>query len=146
MVDRRNRDVGANVLQELIDGKITNDEFMNRFKFPKNTDPAIRAIFIFAWGQFSDLRAHRLTGRHALTPERRSVLDRCVLFLRTDQEFEWPLPKPSLTRGLLETIGLGRRFRVAEEEYKSKGDFEVWPFFRKGDYEARVSSRPAPFS
>lgn len=81
MIDRGNRDVSASVLQDLIDGKITNDEFMSRFKFPKNTDPAVRAIFIFAWGQFSDLRAHKLTGRHAPTPERRTVLDRCVLVL-----------------------------------------------------------------
>jgi hypothetical protein len=88
-----------------------------------------------AWGQFSDLRAHKLTGRHAPTPERRAFLERCVLFLKTDLEFEWPLPKPSLTRGLLEMVGLGRRFRAADEECKSKGDFEVWPFFRKSDYE-----------
>jgi hypothetical protein len=41
-------------------------------------------------------------------------------------------------------IGLGRRFKAAEEEYKSKGDFEVWPFFRKSDYEARVPNQPVP--
>ena len=140
MVDRGSRDVGATVLQDLIDGKITNDEFMKRFNFPKNTDRALRAIFLFAWGQFSDLGAHKLTGRHAPTPERRAFLERCVLFLKTDLEFEWPLPKPSPARGLLEMIGLGRRFRAAEEEYTSKGDFEVWPFFRKADYESRASA------
>lgn len=144
MVERGNRDVAASVLQDLIDGKITNDEFMSRFKFPKNTDPALGAIFMFAWGQFSDLRTHRLTGRDALVPERRAVMERSVLFLRTDLEFEWPPAKPSLARGLLEMIGLGRRFRAAEEEYKSKGDFEVWPFFRKADYEAHVPNQPMP--
>lgn len=144
MIDHGNRDVSASVLQDLIDGKITNDEFMSRFKFPKNTDPAVRAIYIFAWGQFSDLRVHRLTGRDAPTPERLAFLQRCVSFLRTDLEFEWPLPKPSKTRGLLEMIGLGRRFRAADEQYKSKGDFEVWPFFRKADYQARVPVQSVP--
>ncbi len=142
MVDRGNRDVGATVLRDLVDGRITNDEFMGRF--PRSTDPALRAILDFAWGQFSDLRVHKLTGRDAPTAERRACLERCYLFLRSDLEFEWPLPKPSIARGLLQIISLGRWFRASEEEYRSKGDFEVWPFFRKADYEARVLNQPAP--
>jgi hypothetical protein len=136
MVDRISRDVGATLLRDLIDGQITNDEFMSKFKFPKNTDQALRAILVFAWGQFSDLHVHKLTGHHAPTPERLAFLERCVLFLRTNLEFEWPVPKPSLRKRLLEMLGSRQVFHRSESEYMSKGDFEVWPFFRRSDYEA----------
>ena len=32
-------------------------------------------------------------------------------------------------------VGLGRWFRPSNEKYKAKGDYEVWPFLRKQDYE-----------
>ena len=139
MVDRNKRDKAAAALRDLIDGKITNDDFMAKFATCKD-DPALRAVLYFAWGQFSDLRVHTLTGNDSPTPERRAFLERCCLFLMTDLEFEWPVPKPSLGKGLLEMIGLGRWFRPSEEEYKSKGEFDVWPFFRRGDYEAHALS------
>jgi hypothetical protein len=140
LVDRANRDVGATVLRDLADGRITNDEFMRRF--PRGTDdPALRAISDFAWTQFSDLRTHTLTGRDSPTLERRTALERCYLFLRTDLEFEWPAPTDSVGRGLLQILTLGRLFRPSQEEYKSKGDFEVWPFLRRSDYEARTRSQ-----
>ena len=138
MVDRANRDVGAKILRDLIDGRITNDEFMS--KFPRGTDPALRAILDFAWTQFSDLRAHALTGRDMPTPERRAVLERCYLFLSTDLEFEWPIPQPSVGRGLLQILTLGKLFRPSEGDYMSKGDFQVWPFLRRRDYETHAPS------
>ena len=138
MVDRAKRDFGAAVLRDLLDGRITNDEFMGRF--PRGTDPALRAVLDFAWKQFSDLRAHTLTERDAPTPERRAVLERCYLFLRTDLEFEWPMPTHTIRRGLLQILSLGRLFRPSEGDYKSKGDFEVWPFLRRSEYEAHALS------
>jgi hypothetical protein len=134
MVDREGRDIGASVLRDFIDGEITNEVFASRF--PKSSDPAVRAVFYFAWGQYSDLRVHMLTGRDTPTPERHAILERCASFLRTDLEFEWPVPKPSIWKGISQAVGLGRLFRASEEKYRSKGDFEVWPFLRKTDYES----------
>jgi hypothetical protein len=136
LVDRRNRDDGAALLRDLIDGRITNDEFLG--KFPKSTDPALQAIYYFAWGQFSDLRVHKLTGHDGPPPERLAFLERCYLFLKTDLEFEWPVPKPSIGKGLLELVGLQRWFRASEEKYKSRGEFDVWPFLRRSDYETQT--------
>jgi hypothetical protein len=134
LINRQNRDVGATILRELLDGRITNEEFVT--KFPRNcADPALNAVFYFAWGQFSDLRVHTLSGRDTPAPERRAVLERCYLFLRSDLEFEWPMPKPSIRKGLLQMLGLRRRLSASEEDYKSKGEFDVWPFIRISDYE-----------
>lgn len=138
MVDRANRDVAAQILRDFIDGKITNDEFMKRF--PKCADAALWAVYEFTWRQFSDLRVHTLTGRDSPPPERKAFLERCYIFLTTDLEFEWPAPKRSLVRGLLQILTLGRCFRPSDEEYKSKGDFDFWPFLRKRDYEAHVQN------
>jgi len=136
LVDRASRDVGAIVLRDLIDGRITNDEFMS--SFPRGSDLALLAVLDFAWRQFSDLRVHTLTGRDSPTPERQAMLERCLLFLSTDLEFEWPSPRHSIGRQLLQVLTLGRCFRLSAEEYKSKGEFEVWPFLRRGDYEAHA--------
>jgi hypothetical protein len=133
MVDRRSRVIGATVLRDFIDGRITNDEFME--KFPRSTDPALNAILEFTWMQFSDLRVHKLAGHDAPTFGRRALLERCCVFLKTELEFEWPLPKHPVAWGLLQIITFGLRFRRFDEEYKSKGEFEVWPFIRRSDYD-----------
>jgi len=107
--------------------------------FPKSQDPALKAIRYFAWGQFSDLRVHTLTERDAPLPEHRALIGRCLLFLQTDLEFKWPSP-PGLGEGLLRIASLGRWSGTSEEEYKSKGDFDVWPFLKRSDYEAQIST------
>lgn len=135
-MDRENRDLGVVALRDFLEGRITNEEFVKRF--PKCNDRALSAVFYFVWGQFSDLRAHTLTGRDSPQPERRIILERCYLFLTTDLQLEWPVPKPSIAKGVLSMIGLGRWYRSAEEEYKSKGDFAVWPFYRRSDYDAHA--------
>lgn len=136
MIDRNNRNLAASNLRALIEGRITNEEFMQRF--PKSSDPALRAILQFAWGQFSDLRVHTVTGRDAPPPDQRARLERCLLFLQTDLPFEWPLP-PGVGKGLLRIVTLGHWPATSDEEYKSKGDFEVWPFLRRNDYESQIS-------
>jgi hypothetical protein len=138
LIDRRNRDVGALVLRDFLDGKITNEEFLTRF--PRSKDPALNAILYFVWGQFSDLRIHTLSGRYVPSSDRAVVLERCYLFLKTDLGFEWPVPKPSMAKGLLQIVGLRRLFSASEEQYKSRGDFEVWPFLRKSEYEASTGA------
>ena len=138
MVDPGSRDVGARVLRDLIDGRVTNDEFMSRF--PRCKDPALRAILDFVWKQFSDVRVHTLTGPDSPKAECRSALDRCYLFLKTDLEFEWPAPEQSIAKGLLQIVSLGRFWRPSEEDYRSHGDFAVWPFLRRSDFEKYAAS------
>jgi hypothetical protein len=90
--------------------------------------------------QFSDRRIHKLTGRDSPAPELRAVLERCCVFLSTNLEFQWPPSKSRIGKGLLQLIGLGRPLEAADNEYKSVGDFEVWPFLKRSDYEASTKS------
>jgi hypothetical protein len=139
LVDRIKRSEGLKALRDLIDGRITNDEFMSRFPRSKD-DSGITVILEAAWLQFSDLRTHKLTGRDSPAPERRAMLERCCMFLSTDLEFQWPPFKSAIGQGLLQLIGLGRPLEAIQREYKSAGDFEVWPFLKRSDYEASTKS------
>jgi len=133
MVDRAARDIGVKTLRDFVSGRTTNDEFVANF--PRGEDPGLYGIYYYVWGLFSDLRVHRLTGRDAPSAYDQARLGRCCLFLESDLEFGWPQP-PSTLRALLMIVGLGRWFRPSDEKYKATGDFEVWPFLRKKDYEA----------
>jgi hypothetical protein len=61
--------------------------------------------------------------------EVRAVIDRCILFLHTDLEYEWPKRKTLVDR-FLQVLNLGR--------YKTgvvfDDDFHFWPFIRETDY------------
>ena len=63
------------------------------------------------------------------------MLERSWMFLNTDLEFRWPPAKSRIGKGLLKLIGFKKPFLAYEEEYKSHGDFEVWPFLKRSDYE-----------
>jgi hypothetical protein len=145
MVNRAERDVGARVLQDFIEARITNDEFDSRFPFSRD-DAGVQAIRANVWMLYSDLRVHRLTGKYQPNAQVRALLDRCVLFLGTDLEFEWPVPRINVLnifRGAW--LGAKRLLGVApqEEELWSSygGDTDLWPFFRKGDYDACIAPR-----
>ena len=95
MVDRAQREVGARVLQDFIQGRITNDEFDSQFPFSRD-DAGLQAIRANVWMLYSDLRVHKLTGKYRPNPQVRALLDRSVLFLSTELEFEWPVPRISV--------------------------------------------------
>jgi hypothetical protein len=139
MVDRIKRNEAGRVLRDLVDGRITNDEFVSRFPRDRH-DSALAAILRAAWTQFSDLRAHKLIGRDSPAPEQRALLERCCVFLRTDLEFQWPPSHSRIRKGILQLIGIGRPLDAADEEYKSRGDLEVWPFLKRSDYELKAKN------
>src|SRR6266852_4943337 len=64
-----------------------------------------------------------------------TLLERCLLFLSSDVEFQWPPPKFRLWYGILRLLGFGRTLKQREEEEMSIGDVDVWPFLRKAEYE-----------
>lgn len=134
MVDRDARDIAAQALREFADGSISNREYERRFPKSKD-DPALRSIYTNVWFCYSDTSEHTLNGKHALSKENRAILDRCMLFLKSDLEFQWPATKLRLWYPLLRLIGLGRIVNRRLEKEMSVGDVDVWPFLKKAQYE-----------
>jgi hypothetical protein len=117
---------------------ITNKEYERRYPTSK-ADPALWAVYSHLWFCYSDVTEHRLIGRYGLTEENRRLLERCVLFLESDHEFQWPPPKFRLRYGICRLLGFGHVLRRREALELSAGDLEVWPFFKKTDYEERLA-------
>jgi len=134
MVNRHARYIAAEALREFMEGSISNREYERRFPKTKD-DPALWAIYSNIWFCYSDLSEHTLTGKHALNDEHRAILERCLLFLSSDVEFQWPPPKFRLWYGILRLLAVRRTLKQREEEEMSIGDVDVWPFLRKAEYE-----------
>ncbi len=140
MIDRAARDRFAEALRHLVSGQITNDEFEDRLLLRSN-DPAVKAVFWnAAWLLYDDLKEYRLVGRYRLPRETRRATARWILFLKSDLPYEW-------TRGLwlfrfpgyvVNLVTLGIAGAIAARRVKRSGDFEVWPFKRRADYEAAL--------
>ncbi len=133
-MDRRARDIAAEALQKFMEGSISNREYERRFPRTKD-DPALWAIYSHTWFCYSDTSEHTLTGKHALNDERHAILERCLLFLRSDLEFQWPPPKFHPWYGILRFLGLGWTLKRRAQEEMRIGDVDVWPFLKKAHYE-----------
>jgi hypothetical protein len=152
MVDRKARHAAAQLVIQFRDGLITNDEFS--IPWVRTTDRALKAIATMLWNSYSDTRVERFDASNPIDPATRALFDRCVYFLRSDLEYEWPRDDlawieayPKLLNGL--TLGhLNRRLIAeqgrAEEEMRKAGDLEVWPFLRRADLEHSMTGKPTP--
>ena len=138
MIDRRNRNQMAQAVRALASGLITNDEFDDeRMPHPVGNDPAIHEIYWKGvWPLYSDMQCYKLRGKDALDAEQKSWLARCVLFLKTDLPYEWPVltRKQSLLLFIKNAASLGKANRKHIESLRRAGDLSVWPFLRKSDF------------
>jgi hypothetical protein len=102
-----------------------------------------------------DLEEYRLTGRYRLSDELRQETLRWVLFLRTEREYEWPefqitaqMRRDASVVQLFTSIGTfgiwGRSQRRAFErdfnQFQSAGEYAVWPFMRRADFEESLAA------
>lgn len=172
MVDQARRKKLALHLRHLSVGLITNDDFeevlgddvtdgwlpdqYHRSKEAKNDDGIIQPMLELCWGLYDDTRKHKLVKSDALTKDALKIIARCILFLHSEREYEWPyfntnnpLLRFSLQDLILTILTLGHHYRNKREEHlisyyewQKLGDYEVWPFFRKADYEEQLKSTP----
>lgn len=135
MVNREKRQIAKRLIEKFVACEITNDEFNDRFPFD-NADPALEAIYSNLWPYYSERHTHKLDGRHTLQPETKALFNRCAAFLESDLEYEWPPRKwISPKYALVRLFGLSKRIDQQFERFKAHGDFEVWPFVRREDYD-----------
>lgn len=102
-IDTR-RQLSADI-RKLATGRMTNDEFDDVYyeRYENSDDRAIREIAAHCYGLYSSdtLLPIRLRGRHALDSASRTAIARCVLFLRSGLQYEWPETPDSVGLRLL---------------------------------------------
>ena len=101
-------------------------------------------------------RNHKLTKGDKLTDDALKIIARCILFLHSDREYEWPyldtnnpLLRFSLKDLIISVLTLGHHYRNKRErqiisyyEWQKLGDYNVWPFIRTIDYEEQLKRQP----
>lgn len=169
MIDTDRRKKLAFHLRQLAVGLTTNDDFENgvaeeitdgwlpeqyyRSKAATNDDPIIIPMLELCWGLYDDTRRHKLIGSSKLSSEALKVIARCILFLHSDKEYEWPYfdvkPRFTLVDFLLAILTFGHNLKsiISEQEqfyleWQRLGDFDIWPFFRHADYDSQLKSQP----
>jgi hypothetical protein len=139
MIDRAKRDQLAEGLRRLLSGRIDNltfDDLDCPGDITNSEDRALWEVFYSVWPHYDDFHSHPLQ----LTDGQRLDFERCILFLHSDAEFEWPR-KP---------LGMVQSFRRIADEITghrfgwcprlSIGERAVWPFFRREDYVRALDS------
>ncbi|WP_426701181.1 hypothetical protein ACPPVV_17710 [Rhodanobacter sp. Col0626] len=141
MIDLQARSKLAEASRSLVAGLITNHQFDDRI--PRSSDPAIREIYNKAfWLMYCDLRKYRLKGRDRLSPQAREVAARCILFLKSNLPYGWPVLTKSaavlLTIANLFTLGIAGRIY----SYRATRGREIayWPFLSSEQYSAALRS------
>ncbi len=133
MVNSEKRRFASELIAKYLSLEITSDDLNDEFPDDKG-DPALEAIWCNLWPYYSDY-SHKAEGKHELSPDANDHFERCVAFLRSDLEYEWPATEwISFKYALWRLMGLGKRIERGMEEFNSHGDFEVWPFIRREDY------------
>ena len=134
MIDRAKRDRLAEALRHLLSGRIDNlafDDLDCPGTITESKDRALFAVFYSVWSHYDDFHSHPLE----LTDGQRLDFKRCILFLHSDAEYEWP----RLSLGIVDCF-----WRIADRitghhfawwPRRSIGDRAVWPFFRRDDFD-----------
>jgi len=147
MVDRVSRPKAAALLKKLALGRITTDEFEIGLWELKSKDPVLVALDDTIAEMAGD-QDPSLAPAFARGTEMRKRVCRWILFLRTDLDYLWPAERmaPGI-RDFYRPAWYDKLFRLDKRMLKSNirffaaGDYEVWPFLRKGDFE-RVRQEP----
>lgn len=154
MIDRRRRDKLAETLRHFAAGLLTNREYEKQVDHifegmgsAQKADLALWAVYGQAWFLYDDTLTHRLKGHHALGVEGRSEIAQWIMFLYTDQEYEWPISNFIDSLGCLFTIATLGLWRLImgprrARQLEAMGDWSVWPFRNAQSYqEARRKPR-----
>jgi hypothetical protein len=143
MINRQPRDKLSAQLKRYLCGRITNRELDDTGD--DLPDDGAFAISEMVYLTYSDYPEFHAIGDKRVQGETRKMYERCILFLDSELEYEWPEwhPKPRpwfmWLRNLLSSGQAEMKTREAEatedEAWRAVGDVEVWPFIRRQDYD-----------
>ncbi len=139
MIDRPTRDRLAENLRHLASGTISPSEF--EWRGESSDDDSIYDIEYEMFCSFygDDLETC-FRGSHRLERDERRSIARCILFLKSNNEYEWPTRTGlgGIGRSLLSFFTLGR----VNLNNPPDGESAVWPFYRRADYEKQLALNP----
>ena len=143
-MNRKDRSLLAENLRHYLSGRITNFEFVDRIdELYKSDDKAVVAIKKEFWFAHDDLREHRNSGKQKLNEESEDHVKRFILFLKSDNEYEWKdsvFPNPiNWILNLITLKSYPKKIKESEKELLEIGDKQVWPFFHETDFEKEVN-------
>ncbi|UOK42218.1 MULTISPECIES: hypothetical protein [Flavobacterium] len=172
MIDKERRKKLAYHLRHLSIGLITNDEFENyilddvsfgwlpeqyyRAKEAKLDDPIIQPMLELSWCLYSSLKEYKLEGKNKLTNEQLKEIAKYILFLNSDNEYEWPYYdfinpqiKSSFREDIANLLSFGKYYKNKMDEKEKEfaemqkmGDYDYWPFISKEQYEEQLKHQP----
>jgi hypothetical protein len=120
MVDKPKRMEAARLIEDFLSCRITNFEYADRY--PRSDDPALFAIHSMLWFAYSDVREHRMDGKHELRSEGRQLVEHCILFLNSEFEYH----------GQRNFVSLSAPFKRIWRKLRGRTEPElispVWPF------------------
>lgn len=143
MIDR---DARNQLTDALVSARMDNLDFDNLVGCIRSNDMGVIKIRQAMWHVYDDLHRHTLTGKWALSAEQKKVVERFILFLRSNLEYRWP-PRPldnPLARLLVGILTLGFIPRYFDKNWRAAGSWEVWPFKTLGEFNDAEQGRPVP--
>jgi hypothetical protein len=125
MIDRNSRDKLINLIDELISGHISNDEFEDAL--PISKDIAILEIFQNGiWYLYSDLHEHKLVDKKQLSDSDKEHVAWWLVFLKTNLEYKWPVI--NIGNHILSKLTFGFLGQNQQKAWEKFGDINTWPF------------------
>ena len=145
-MNKNHRTILAQNLRHYLSGTLTNFEFMYRIQpIYKTDDKGVRAIENAFWYCYNDLKEHKNTGKNKLCEESENQIKRSIVFLKSNNEYEWRNSKFSLQiNWIVNLITFGfypqnTEKKETETENNEIGDDQVWPFFRQVELENEIN-------
>jgi len=155
MVNREIRDSVLNLIAQVESGKITNYEFLEALcEFTRlsnksqHKDLAFGDLLDFCNACFNGWDELKLIDEFAIQGDVKVIIERWKLFLKSNLEFECPLPKDGCLLSIIKSVTymylsvflseekLNRIFQIKEfHEIAPQYDMNVWPFKTQQDYE-----------
>ena len=148
MINHRLRKKLAYVIRQLGSGKITNEEYEAALPYLNIEDFSLREINSNGIGRFY-IDDFNESYRLKLSKVDKKKFARMILFLHSENEYEWPVYYRDRLKihgfliflfDILTFFFFAKKYNYACEEYKKCGDIEVWPFISCESYEKALKN------
>ena len=133
MINKEARRAAATILEKISSERLTNYQLEDDWP-AKSADRIVDELPDIIWCNYDDTPEQLLTPGH-FGESGHDFINRIILFLKSDQEYRWPEWNPPSFRTFFRRLF---RLQTADHErelFAQHGDFNVWPFLRKEDFE-----------